>query len=289
MAVRERHTAFDTAHPAVGAAFMVVTLALTMCSLEPVLVALSLAGALAFTCARDGVRRALGGLRWQLPFVAIVALVNPLFSASGSTELMRLGSRAVYLESLAFGCAMGALFVASALWFQAAAAIVPEDRVQALVGNVAPTLALMLSQCMRLVPRFVRQGREVLAAGRAMRAPGTRPGDEVRERLRLSTVLMGWTLDDSIQTADAMRARGWGAAPRRTSYVRYRFRRGDAAVLALIAAAALLVGALAARATAGYDFYPVLAAPSSWWGYAPFALWMALPALLDVRERRRFA
>ena len=90
--------AFSMSHPAVPALYIVLTLGLTMFSMQPVLIALSLAGGLAYGFATRGAARTLGALRWQLPVILIVALLNPLFSASGSTELFRIGMRAVYLE-----------------------------------------------------------------------------------------------------------------------------------------------------------------------------------------------
>ena len=75
--------AFSMSHPAVPALYMVLTLGLTMFSMQPVLIALSLAGGLAYGFATRGAARTLGALRWQLPVILIIALVNPLFSASG--------------------------------------------------------------------------------------------------------------------------------------------------------------------------------------------------------------
>ena len=115
--------AFSMSHPAVPALYMVLTLGLAMFSMQPVLIALSLAGGLAYGFATRGAARTLGALRWQLPVILIIALVNPLFSASGSTELFHIGMRAVYLESMMYGLCMGGLFVASVLWFEAAASM----------------------------------------------------------------------------------------------------------------------------------------------------------------------
>ena len=144
--------------------------------------------------------------------ILIIALVNPLFSASGSTEVFRIGMRAVYLESMVYGLCMGGLFVASVLWFEAAASMLEYDKVLALLGNAAPVIALMISMCMRLIPQFLRRGRTVLAVQDAIDVPGRAPADPVRSRLRASSVLMGWGMEDSLERADAMRSRGWGAA-----------------------------------------------------------------------------
>ena len=199
--------AFSMSHPAVPALYMVLTLGLTMFSMQPVLIALSLAGGLAYGFATRGAARTLGALRWQLPVILIIALVNPLFSASGSTELFRIGMRAVYLESMVYGLCMGGLFVASVLWFEAAASMLEYDKVLALLGNAAPVIALMISMCMRLIPQFLRRGRTVLAVQDAIDVPGRAPTDPVRSRLRASSVLMGWGMEDSLERADAMRSR----------------------------------------------------------------------------------
>lgn len=286
---RVRHTAFDTAHPAVPALYLGITLVISMAALQPVLIALSFAGAFVYGCCSRGVRACLLSLRWQLPIIAVIAVFNPLFSASGSTELFRLGGRAIYLESLCYGCTMGGLFVASVLWFQAAADLLSFDKVMALFGNAAPVIALMISMTMRLVPRFLRQGRQIAAVqGVVASSAAGRPRDAFASRLRLSSVLMGWGMEDSLETADAMRARGWGSASRRTTYTRYRFSGADATACAVLAVTGALCAVLAWVATSQFSFYPVMSRLIIWWGYVPYAAWMLVPAVLHVREERRF-
>ena len=276
--------AFSMSHPAVPALYMVLTLGLTMFSMQPVLIALSLAGGLA----TRGAARTLGALRWQLPVILIIAVLNPLFSASGSTELFRIGMRAVYLESMVYGLCMGGLFVASVLWFEAAASMLKYDKVLALLGNAAPVIALMISMCMRLIPQFLRRGRTVLAVQDAIDVPGRAPADPVRSRLRASSVLMGWGMEDSLERADAMRSRGWGAATRRTTYARYRLRRSDVVALVGLALFGVATVAVAWTATTQYSFYPQLSVPAPWLGYVVYAAWMVLPCALHAIDEKRF-
>ena len=286
---------FATCHPVVPAVYVAVTLVLTMACMQPVLIGLSLLGVLSFSCTVRGVAPTMGMLRWQIPVIILISLVNPLFSASGSTELLCIGTHAVYAESLAYGASMGALFVASVTWFMGAAELLPFDRVMALLGNAAPTVALMISMAMRLIPRFVRQGKTIDAVQRVARscalasfagqAPRPDRHLDLRLRLRLSSVLMGWTMEDSLETADAMRARGWGAAARRTTYTRFRFGARDAWVLVFIAAFALVAMLLGYVATTQFAFYPTMPALVPWWGYVPYATWMLLPSILFAIER----
>ena len=287
-AAAEPVAAFSMSHPAVPALYIVLTLGLTMFSMQPVLIVLSLAGGLSYGFATRGAARTLGALCWQLPVILIIALVNPLFSASGSTELFRIGMRAVYLESLVYGLCMGGLFVASVLWFEAAASMLEYDKVLALLGNAAPVIALMISMCMRLIPQFLRRGRTVLAVQDAIDVPGRASTDPVRSRLRASSVLMGWGMEDSLERADAMRSRGWGAVPRRTTYARYRLGCGD--VVARVGLALLGAGAVAGAwtATTQYSFYPQLSVPAPWPGYVVYAAWMALSCVLRAIDEKRF-
>lgn len=291
----DKHTAFEAYHPSVPACYLLITLALAMSAFHPVLVGIALVAALAFGCAVRGWRATVGALRWQLPLVVLIAVVNPLFSASGSTELLRLGARAVYAESLVYGCVAGALFVASVLWFQVAAQLLRFDEVMALAGNAAPTVALMVSMSMRLIPRFVRQGRAIAHAqevvGRWLPAPAGvgRAARGVRARLRTSSVLMGWGMEDSLETADAMRARGWGASVRRTTYTRFHVTAADVRALAGLVVGGTCCAVLAWAACAQFSFYPVLTPLVPWWGYIPYAAWMLLPTALHIYETRRYA
>ncbi len=328
--------AFETHHPAVPAVYLLFTLALTMVSVQPVLIGISLIGAFAYGIASRGWRACLGSLRWQLPTVALIALFNPLFSASGATELFHLGPRVIYLESLCYGAAMGALFVASLLWFQAASDMLSIDKVMTLFGNTAPILALMISMCMRMIPRVMRRGRQVAATRATVRAAETRStghtdgkskgngsaadskvadtastktvaaagGDVVttgatghafgvsskaKERLRQMHVLMGWSMEDSLETADAMRARGWGAGVRRTTYTRFAFSDADAMCVILLTLGGALCCVVACAATTQYSFYPTMPRLVAWWGYAPYCCWMLLPTLILLRDKRRFS
>lgn len=71
---------------------------------------------------------------------------------------------------------------------------------------------------------------------------------------------MGWGMEDSLERADAMRSRGWGAVARRTTYARYRLGRGDVAALAGLAVFGVATAAVAWTATTQYSFYPQLGA-----------------------------
>ena len=321
---------FDLLHPAVAVVYFSALLVLAMTAMHPVYLALAWAGALSCRAGMHGWREAAGTLRWQLPVVAVIALANCLFVGSGSTVLLRIGVRAFYAEALFYGACSGLMLCCVLLVFQNASNVLTSDKVMAVLGRRLPTVSLMVSMTMRLVPQFAQRGDEIRNTARACTAaagprdhpmgeleddeaaPGTdkdgaeedemaedeageggvrrqrreakrrRRRGRIRESLRLITVLMGWGMEDSLETADAMKARGWGAAERRTTYQRYRFRRID--TMALIAVALLAVASAAAAWTAvgELSFYPVISGLAPWWSYAPFALFAFAPSILGA-------
>lgn len=284
-----KRTVMDMWHPVVQVTYFSVVICLGMLAFQPALVGLSLACGLAYGLFLRGPEDVGRSLVWQLPLVALVCVVNPLYSASGSTIVFTFGSSKVYLESLAYGATLGMLLVSTVTWFANAGAVLTTSKIMAFFSNVAPTVALMLSMVARLVPELVARGYEIDAVQDA--CSSRREGGvlaRLRSRSRLVTVLVGWALEDSFETADAMRARGWGARRRRTTYRRERFRARDAAMLACLLALAAACAALAWVATTQFSFYPKLTPLVPWWGYVPLAALYLSPLALELLDHLRW-
>ncbi|MBM6774172.1 energy-coupling factor transporter transmembrane component T family protein [Olsenella profusa] len=281
-----RPVPFETCHAVVPAVCLAGATALSMLAVQPVSVGVSLTGALAFSLVTRGARATARGLAWQLPMLALVCLANPLFSASGSTLLFKLGPRSVYAESLAYGATMGALMVAGVLWLEDAAAVLTQDRLLALAGRRARSLPLVAGMAAQLVPQLLGRARTVRSALDACTAAGPRPGRK-EGLLRTSTLLMGWALEDSLDRADAMRARGWESGCRRTCYRAERLRRADVAAVVALGALIALAAVGAWTACASWRFYPRMAGLAPWWCYVPLVLLAVLPTLVAVAGRVR--
>ena len=101
------------------------------------------------------------------------------------------------------------------------------------------------------------------------------------DHLRTVTTLMGWSMENSLETADSMHCRGWGANRKRTTFRRNRFRTYDA--LALGALALLSVGASAAAYTLMDGFHGSLGNPL----VALYALALCFPFMLELLGKVR--
>lgn len=286
LTMRDTHTAFDTCHPVVPATYFAATILIAIFAMQPICVGISLVGALAFSFAARGWRRTLGGLCWQLPMVALVAVANPLFSASGSTLVAYFGPMAIYQESIAYGACAGILLVAVVLWFEDAACVLTQDRLLQLGARALPTVTLVTSMAAQMVPQLLRRSETVRAATLATTAAA--PAGSREHGVRIADQLMSWSMEDSIERSDAMRARGWGAREHRSCYLPDAFRTSDALSLCGIAALAAASAFLVYVACSQWHFYPTMPRLVAWWGYVPYTVLGLLPTALDLGQRARW-
>lgn len=281
---RSQHNPFSAYHPVVALTYLVCAAGFAMAAMQPVYAGLSLAGALVCAvCVRGA--ESLRHMAWLAVLVLVVTVANMLFVSEGATTLFTLGSRAFTLEALLYGLCSGIMLAAVFLWMASYAACMDSAATTELLGRAMPTVSLMISQVMRLVPQFARRGRTVAAALAATPAAAPRGARErTAGSLRTVSVLMGWGLEDSLVRADSMRARGYACGATRTTYRRCRMRSADAVLLAIVIVLAAVNIPLVALACSQYSFYPTLPRLVAWWGYLPYAALMLLPAALALRE-----
>ncbi|MBQ9748897.1 MAG: energy-coupling factor transporter transmembrane protein EcfT [Clostridia bacterium] len=278
----------ERSHPTVTLLyFLAVTLPVMLC-MEPLLLCISLAGALALLFSRTGGRN-IRTLLYFLALLLLIALVNPLFQHDGVTVLFFLNGNPVTWEAIAFGLCAGAMTLAVLCWFLSMSQMMTTDKYLCVFGALSPKLSLMLSMALRFVPLFTKRMHAVRLAqrGLGLYRDGTLP-DKLRGELRVFSVTVTWALENGIHTADSMEARGYGTG-RRTAYAEYDFHAWDGALLALILLMlALTLCGLLTDAVA-VTFYPalvraergVLAALT----YAAYTLLSFLPTLLTVQEK----
>lgn len=277
--------AFEQYHPVVIAASVAAWVGFLMWSFNPILLVLSLVGAVSYILCRGDGRR--GQLALLLLFFAM-ALVNPLFSHNGATVLFFFNQNPVTLEATLWGAVSAGIVVAVLLWFFVFGRIMTAERLLCLFGMLSPRLALTLSMALRYVPRFGRQMRRV---NRAQTAMGLYRDDHIACRLRggvrVFSVMLTWALENGIVTADSMAARGYGVG-RRTHFTVLRFRRTDAYLLTLILLLSALVVAVSIMGRFDVVYYPtvVMVSPDAWSvvGYAAYGILCLIPTALEIWE-----
>ncbi|MBC8535797.1 energy-coupling factor transporter transmembrane component T [Feifania hominis] len=281
---------FGSFHPAVNFCYFIAVIALSMFTVHPVLLAVSLGAALLYGVLLQGREALRFALRVLLPMFVLCVAVNPLFNHRGVTVLGYFaGGNPLTLESLWYGAAAGGMLVCILMWFHCYNIVMTSEKFIHLFGRVIPALSLVFSMVLRFVPRYRRQIGEIAAARRCIgRDAGKgRLMERIRSGLSIVSIMTTWALEHSIETADSMRARGYGL-PGRTSFGLWRFTRRDAALLAGIAvltaatAACMSTGLLSAR------YFPAIqiggSGVFSLLGMIGFALLCLIPPAAAVLE-----
>ena len=227
-----KHHAFLACHPAVNLLYFVLVLTFSMFFLHPLCLAVSLCAALWCAAQLNGGTAVRRTARWLAPSALLAALVNLAFNHEGATILAYLPSgNPLTLESIAYGFAAAAMLAAVVLWFSCWNTVMTSDKLMHLFGRVVPALSLLLSMTLRFVPRFQAKLREVTAARRGMGLYAEKGRlQKLRSAVTVFSVMVTWSLENAVETADSMKSRGYGL-PGRTAFSLYRFSRRDRLLL----------------------------------------------------------
>ena len=240
---------FGSCHPAVNFLYFVLVIAFSMCLTHPVCLLLSVCGAVIYHAVLLGPRSLRKSAVWMVPMAVLAAVINPAFTHQGVTILAYLPSgNPLTLESMLYGLASAALLSATLLWFTCYNAVMTSDKFIYLFGRVIPALSLVLSMTMRFVPRFRTQLHTVAQAQKYM-GRDTENGSLLRRTknaMKVFSIMVTWSLESAIETADSMKSRGYGEKGR-TAFSIYRMDDRDRS---LLAAQSLTPGIAAAEKTA---------------------------------------
>ena len=224
----------------------------------------------------------------------LAALVNPAFVHQGVTILTYLPSgNPLTLESILYGLAAALLLAAVVLWFRCFSAVMTSDKFIYLFGRAIPALSLVLSMTLRFVPRFRRQFRTVTQAQRFMGrdTENGSPLQRARNAMKVFSIMVTWSLESAIDTADSMRSRGYGQ-PGRTAFSIYRLDSRDRSLLLWLAFCGTYLLAAALSRGLFFQYYPMLGGaplrPITVSFYAVYLLLCLTPALLSWASQRRF-
>ena len=285
---------FYDCHPAVNFLYFAMVITFSMCLMHPVCLVFSLVGAMWYTARLRGGRALRGYLRWIIPMMVMAALVNPAFVHQGVTLLAYLPSgNPLTLESILYGLAAACMLAAVALWFSCLSAVMTSDKFIYLFGRVIPALSLVLSMTLRFVPRFRRQFRTVAQAQRFM-GRDTENGSLLRRcknAMKVFSIMVTWSLESAIDTADSMRSRGYGQ-PGRTAFSIYRLDDRDRSLLLWLGFCGLYLLSGVLGGGLYFQYYPMLlGAPARPLTVSFFAVYLLLcltPSGMSWAAQRRF-
>lgn len=250
---------------------------------DPAFIALSLLIAVLQGMIFTSVRNTLKGLLWGLPVAAFVAIVNGIVSRGGETVLFNLLGSPLSAESVFYGLCSGVMLVTIIILFTVYNRLLPPERFLYLFSGILPAFSMVVTMTQRFIPAMIKRFSEIRAARRNFKQSENGKRTKKNQPLfREISALLSWSMEEGLETADSMKAKGYGCT-KRSSYAVYRFTAKDTfliAVTVILTATAITFYYLGGK----FEFYPGIVYKVSLLKYISLAAIFMLGLILPVGE-----
>lgn len=281
---------FKTYHPIVNFVYFLFVIGFSCFFMHPLCLCISLVCGFTFSVMLKGRKAIKTNLLYMLPMATLMALINPAFNHEGITVIAYLpGGNPLTFESIIYGLCAAVMIVSVICHFSCYNEVMTSDKFIYLFGRIIPSMSLVISMTLRFVPRFAAQLKVVANARRCMGRDVSEGSifKRAKHGLDIISVMTTWSLENAVETADSMKARGYGI-PGRTSFSIFKFDKRDKCALAVI----LLLGiyTLAGSMAGGmyFQYFPYLkTAEPTLFGISIFVSYFLLcmyPVIIEIRE-----
>ncbi|MBE7012578.1 MAG: energy-coupling factor transporter transmembrane protein EcfT [Ruminococcaceae bacterium] len=285
---------FKTYHPLVNFLYFVFVIGFSCFFMHPVCLIISLVCAFTYSVMLKGTKAIKTNLTYMLPMMIAMSLINPVFNHKGVTTISYLPSgNPLTLESIYYGFAAAIMIASVICWFSCYNEVMGSDKFIYLFGKIIPSLSLIISMTLRFVPRFTAQLKVVNNAQKGMGRDVSRGGiiKRAKHGLDIVSIMITWSLDNAIETADSMKSRGYGL-PKRTAFSIFTFDKRDKGALYFIMLSGIytLIGSMMGGMYFRY-FPSIKGADFSVFGVSVFISYLLLcvcPVIIEIWEAVRW-
>ncbi len=280
-------------HPAVSFAYFVAVIAGTLLFIHPVFTPVSLCCAVLASGVINGRKSLSATLGFGVPMFIFIAVANPIFNHRGATILFYFLDNPITLESMIYGVVSAGMMFAAIVWFTCYNTVVTSDKFIYIFGKILPSIALMISMTLSLIPKLLAQVKIIADSQRSVGLDWKSGSikNRIRSGARVLSILVSWALEDAVITADSMRARGYGQH-KRSSFSIFRFGKRDAMLLAIIVLLFAIEIFAYATGRGALEFYPFIEfkIPDfiDYIIYISYILLGLLPTVIQVKEDRKW-
>ena len=271
--MNEKKDTFSTFHPVINFTFYIGAFLLGMMLIHPVFLAVSAITAAAFYITVKG-RKAKSFLFGMIPLFLMLSFINPLFNTYGDRVLFTWWNGRPYtLEALAYGTSLAAMVVTILLWFASYSFVMTSDKFLYLFGKAAPSVSLVLTMILRLLPNYEKKIAQI---GNARKSIGmSAENGTTKEKA-----------EHGLTIVSAMRSRGFGTG-KRTTFSLYRFEKRDKILLAIMAGFLAIVIFCCIMGGSSAQYTPeflVAMSPYTVVGAVAYGAFLALPTAVNITE-----
>ena len=285
---------FKTYHPLVNFIYFVFVIGFSCFFMHPVCLCISLVSGFAYSVMLKGKKAIKTNLICTLPATLMMALINPAFNHKGVTIIGYLPSgNPLTLESIIYGICAAVMLASVICHFYCYNEVMTSDKFLWLFGRIIPAMSLIISMTLRFVPRFAARLKVVTNAQKCMGRDISKGSIvcRIKNGLNILSIMTTWALENAIDTADSMKARGYGISGR-TSFSIFKFDKRDKKVLICIIFAGLytLIGNIMGGMY--FNFFPSMeSADFTPFGISVFLAYLLLcmcPVIIELIEVRKW-
>ncbi|WP_062049402.1 energy-coupling factor transporter transmembrane component T [Bacillus sp. JCM 19034] len=233
---------FEQLHPFTTFLYYAGAIAIIMLMLHPYYLCVIL-----FTLLlREFVYDRFRGLRGWFIFIfltaLIIVLVNPFFNQRGLHVLWEFGDRRFTLEAFLYGGITALSLIGIVTLFISFNRVMTPNKLLFLFARILPQFALLLMLTLRFIPLMKRRLDDIASVqqSKGISITSGKWNEKAKKGLLYVQVLLTYSLEEAIQTADSMKARGYGTG-KRSSYDHFSWYRSDYFVAALIIGCLLIL------------------------------------------------
>ena len=279
---------FDRLHPITAFVYFMLLLLVAMLTMNPVIITICYLASVVFCGMLIGLRKLLSSLAYNIPLMLMIALTNPMFVHKGETILFFLNDNPVTKEAIVYGTFASMMIMSVFYLCRCYTEIMTSDKFIYLFGRVIPKLSLVLSMILAFIPKLKRKYKEIDEAQKALGIYATESYvDKIRSKMRVLSILLTNSLENSVDTADSMRARGYGLKGR-TSYAIYRFTASDFTYLAFSIIFGVTTVVLIMLGASEFYYYPTISVikgtPTVYILYSSLVLLAGSSIFMEVKE-----
>ncbi len=283
-------TGFKMFHPAAQLLFFVSVISVTMFVMHPVITGISFIASVLWILCDGGICALLRNLKFTAVTSAMIIIINPLISHNGMTAITYFpDGNPLTLESVYFGIAAAVMISCTLKWFYSFNRNFTSDKIICLFGRIMPKPALLISMTLGFIEKFKTKMNSVSEVQKIFDCYSGENSliRRIKSAVRIFSVMIQWSLENSIDTADSMKSRGYGLQ-KRTAYTLYRFLPRDGFMVAITVVCDLVIIAAVFCGALEYSYYPYFLLDSqgivTMAAYAVFALLCTAPLIVNILE-----
>ena len=219
---------FDSYHPMINLIYFTAVIICTLNFKQPVFLMISLLCAFAYSVKLGGVKAVLLNLCFLLLAFGYGVWYASYHHFGVTTLKVNFIDNQITLEAVLHGSTLGIQAASTAMWFCCIFRLITADKIVYLFGRISPRISLFLSILLRAVPRIGVRAKRIETSREGI-GKGIIQGtlwERIRHLISLLSILITWTLEDFVESANSMKSRGYSLKGR-TAFSIYRFDNRD--------------------------------------------------------------